>query len=505
MMVFANRDQLPDEPEKLKSICKNLFVEIDQLEEMLRVIRHRRFGSGSEQTLHPGMQSLFPDSTEQETSADSENESDSEDSSIPAKPKKRNRSSFSDKLPRKEIILDLNEQEKSCKECNSSDFLKKISEKVTEKLCIIPARAEVIRYIRPVFCCSKCETIKAEKMPPHPIPKCSVTTDTLAYILISKFSDGLPLYRMESILKRCGADISRDSMSRWVLQISDKCKKIFDLMNKDLNSGSVIQMDETYLQVLREQDRSPVTKSYLIVKAREGPPGQSIVTLKYSPSRAGDVIQKLLGNFRGHLVSDGLGVYSSVTDKSEHIQHYGCWQHCRRKFTDALKGLSPSRRKKALATFAVELINKLFRIENEAGSDPQMRLRLRREKSAPLIEQLEQWMNQNIGTVQKKSLTGKAMFYLKNQWAILTRFLTCEQVPIHNNFVENLIRPVAVGRKAWLFANSVDGANACATLYSLIVTAKINHLNLWDYLNQLLNKLPQAQTESELRALLPYS
>ncbi|MCP4295257.1 MAG: transposase, partial [Proteobacteria bacterium] len=120
------------------------------------------------------------------------------------------------------------------------------------------------------------------------------------------------------------------------------------------------------------------------------------------------------------------------------------------KFTDALKGLSPSRRKKALASYAVAVIDQLFKIEREAGHNPEMRLKLRKERSDKLIQDLKCWLDENITSVQKKSLTGKAMFYLKNQWEPLTGFLTCGLVPISNNYVENLIRPVAVGRKAWL-------------------------------------------------------
>ena len=503
MVVFANRDKLPDDPEKLKSICSSLFDEIVHLEEMLRLIRKQKFGSGSEQISHPGMKPLFPSESEDDSSA-SKNES--EPKTVRSyKRSGRKKSAIPDNLPRVDYFIDLTDKEKSCQDCNSSENLKKIADKVSEKLRIIPARAEVIRYIRPVYSCSKCECIKAAPMPTHPIPKSFVSSETLTHILISKYADGLPLYRQETSLKRLGIDISRDCMSRWMIQLSDLFSKLTDLMNIDLNAGNMAQIDETYLQVLKEKNRSPVTKSFLIIKAREGPPGKNIVIFKYNPGRTTEVIQQLMNGFKGRLLSDGLGVYQTLSKKNEDIRRYGCWQHSRRKFTDALKGLSPSRRKAALASYAVTAIDRLFKVEKEAGHNPEKRLKLRKEQSEKIIEDLKSWLDKFIDSVPKKSLTGKAMHYLKNQWKPLTGFLACGLVPISNNYIENLIRPVAVGRKAWLFCDSVAGAEASANIYSLLVTAKQNNLNLWEYFNKLMNLLPTANSESDLRTLLPYS
>lgn len=511
LLVPINAEQLPDDPLQLKAICLELMHDVDRLQEMLRLIRHQRFSSKSEMMNHPGMRSLFPDlepeSVEQAAETGAEGaERAPNDSEGQRKPRKTpNRKPLPEHLPRREELIDLKAEDKKCCECGKADCLKKVSEKVSEKLNIVPAKFEVIRYIRPVYSCKNCETMRNQSMPAHIFPKSNLTPQSIAHILVSKFADGLPFYRQEKIYLRQHIELSREHMSKLAVRVGDKLSDLIALLDSDLLEDDHLQIDETYFQVLKEDGRQASSKSFMIVKAREGPPGKSAVLFHYNPSRSVDVIKQVLGDFKGHLLADGLGVYLSFCANNG-VTLLGCWQHARRKFTDAQKGIPPSKRKSSLATQGIEWIDQLFKIERGIKySSKEERLAKRQAESKPIVDKIDAWLKLNLGKVPRKSLIGKALHYLNNQWPQLIGFLNFAALPISNNFVENLIRPFAVGRRAWLFSDTVDGAHASARIYSLLITAKINNLNPFDYMVNLLEKLPLASTEAELRALLPYN
>ncbi len=492
--MHTRTNNLPESPVELKSICLRqsgeiewLKQDVERLEAMLRLLRHQRFGSKSEQSEHPTMRALFPESDD---SAGAESgEAKDAVTAVKAHDRKNTpRKPFPDSIPRQVVPLELPESERICACCGGTDTLKKVSEDISEKLNMTPATFTVFRYVRPIYSCKSCETMKAVAMPPHPIPKCSVTTETLSQIAVNKYLDCLPLYRQEQIFLREGVDIGRDKMARWMIDIGEWLIPVRNRLHEMLLSQDILHMDETTLQVLKEQNRLPTSKSYMVVQARGDPGGRAIVLFHYSPSRSRDAMESLLKDFSGILLTDGLSVYNSYCDGRPSVVHAGCWSHARRKFTDAQKGALPSSRKGSLAKVAVDLIDKLFAIEAEYSKsrDTEFLLKIRIEKSLPLIEELETWLTTNLQSVPKKSLTGQAMRYLSNQWPKLLHFLDDGKIPLHNNFVENAIRPFALGRKNWLFSDGEAGAEASAILYSLLVTAKINGLNPGQYLTRAL-------------------
>lgn len=242
-------------------------------------------------------------------------------------------------------------------------------------------------------------------------------------------------------------------------------------------------MDETTLQVLKEEGRLATAKSYMVVQARGDPEGQAMVLFHYSPSRSTKAMAPFLEGFRGILLTDGLEVYNSYCQSADGTILAGCWSHARRKFAEAFKATKASNRKGTLAGHGLHAIDQLFKVEASLKNlSPEDRHKERQERSKPITKDLKDWVASNIASVPAKSLIGKAIAYLMNQWGKLTVFLEDGRIPLHNNFVENAICPYAVGRKNWLFSDSEDKAEANAILYSLISTAKLNGLSPLQYL-----------------------
>ena len=274
-----------------------------------------------------------------------------------------------------------------------------------------------------------------------------------------------------------------------------------NLLEEELLSRSYLQIDETPVQVLKEPGKSPQTQSYMWL--RSSPlPVKPIILFDYDPTRSGKVAERLLEIFTGRLQCDGFCGYDRL-EASPHIIRHGCMAHARRRFYEAAKAGS---QKTSVAKFALKLIQKLYRIEDEIkGKDPDEIFRARAEQSVPLLAQLKAWADQHLHKVPPKSLTGKALLYLTNEWIYLSRFVEDGSVHIDNNFIENKIRPFAIGRKRWLFSDSVAGANASAGIYSLVETSKANGLNPYKYLRLLFEKLPKALTLADFEELLPWN
>ena len=376
----------------------------------------------------------------------------------------------------------------------------KTHEKSSEKLHIKPPEFIVKKFITPVYACKDCEEIKQAPMPYHPIPKCSVTIETIANIAVAKYIDGMPLHRQEKMFDRHDIELSRDTMANWIIAIADKLKPLVDLLKCKLLNSDYMAMDETYVQVLDEKGRRADQKSFFIVQAREGPPGKTVAIFNYEKSRAKTVIADYLYGFKGSLITDGLAVYDSYCQNLPQISHGGCMSHCRRNFAKAVKG---KKKHNTVAKQMILKIKELFKIENEIkGTSLENIAHVRKERSKPIFDDIENLLKENLEAIPKTSLTGAALHYLDSQWSKLTRFLTEPTLPMHNNHIEQMIRTVAVGRKAWLFSQSEKGAHASAILFTLLITARENGLNPYKYLSETLHNL--GSTEN-LENLLPFS
>ena len=464
-------------------------------EEAERLAKIQRFASSSEKSK---FQINFFDEAELEQAIDDLDQQlpDEEETGAPNKAKKKprkKREGFSPDLPRVRIDLPLTDEEKV-------GATNTFYTKAKEELDIIPARAQVIEYWqeKAVFGEEIGEnTIISAKRPVHPLGKSMASIALLAYIIVSKYADALPLYRLESILKRYGGSITRTTMANWVIRLDAVFKPLINLLREHQLSADYLQADETRVQVLKEDGKVATSDKWMWL-IRGGPPDKPVVLFEYDASRSEEVPVRLLGGFAGTLQTDGYAGYNKVC-QDDAITRIGCWDHARRKFVDASKAAPTKKKggKVSKADVAIGKIRKLYAIEDKIKhlTDDEKQQK-RQALSVPVLEDLKDWLNNNLGRVPKDSLTFKAIYYTLNQWELLTGYTKGGKLNISNALAENAIRPFAVGRKNWLFSDTSRGARASATCYSLIETAKSNGLEPFKYLHHVLGKIAAAETVS---------
>jgi hypothetical protein len=332
--------------------------------------------------------------------------------------------------------------------------------------------------------------------------------DLLAYVLVSKYADGLPLYRLEKLFKRSGQAVDRSDMAHWIVRLDHVLKPLITLMRESQNSYDVLQADETRIQVLKEDGKTAQSNQWMWV-TYGGPPDKPSILFEYDPSRAGHVIERLLDGFSGVLQADGYSGYGTLCAASG-LTRIGCWDHARRKFVEARKVALPTQNRAndylTLADTALHKIGQLYAIERDIKDQtPEQKRAARQADSLPRLNDLKAWLEDNIPRLVKGSLTRKAMEYTLNQWPYLIGYCEDGRLNISNVNVENAIRPFAVGRKAWLFADTTQGARASATIYSLIETAKANDLEPFAYLQHVLKHIGAADSLETIEALLPWN
>jgi transposase len=289
-----------------------------------------------------------------------------------------------------------------------------------------------------------------------------------------------------------------------MVRAGELVQPLVNLLRERLLAYDIVCMDETRLQVLKEPGRAAESQSYLWVQ-RGGPPDHPILLYDYDPSRSQRVPMRLLEGFAGYLQTDGYDAYSKVCAERG-LTAVGCWAHVRRKFDEVLtvQSVNPEKRKNSLAAAGLTKIQALYRIERELqGLPAEERQRIRIARAGPLLEDLRGWLDQHLNLVPPQSALGKALQYANKQWDKLTVYVEDGRLRMDNNLTENAIRPFVIGRKNWLFCDTVAGANASANLYSLIETAKANKLEPYAYLRTVFSELPQATSVDAIEQLLP--
>lgn len=500
--MVTSSNTLPDDVEALKALVLKYRDEASSLREQLNLLIAKRFGPSSEKTDKRQL-GLF---NEAEASTQEELELESQTAlSVPAHARKKpGRKPLPEYIERVEVLHDLPEAEKICP--HDGTALERIGEEVSEQLDVIPAKVQVLRHIRPKYACPCCrQGIKTAPMPPQPIPKSIASPALLAHVCTAKYADALPLYRQEDILKRAGIDLPRATLANWMLKLGELVVPLINLLRDTVLECGVVQMDETTVQVLKEQNKAASTKSYMWVQ-RGGPPGKPVILFDYDPSRSGAVPVRLLDGFSGFLQCDGYEGYSGV-GKREDIVLVGCWAHARRKFDEAIKAQGKKGKAKAgRATKGLAFIQQLYRIEKLAHKvSAQERLRLRQEQAVPLLGEIRAWLDKSLPEVPPQSAVGKALNYLHGQWPKLVRYVEDGRIDIDNNAAERAIRPFVIGRNNWLFSDTVRGAETSARLYSLILTAKANGHEPYRYLRHVFMELPAATSLQDIEALLPFN
>jgi len=488
-------------------------VELGYAKEMIKLLNHRLFGRKSEarcKHADPNQLSIFNEAEELSLLAENTPTSD-EAATVEVKSYKRRgkpkRLAIPDSFPREVVVIDLADRDKFCPEGHA---LKEIGEDASEQLDIIPAKIKVIRIIRKKYACPCCEGhVRRAPLPKTAIPKSLAGAGLLAYIATSKYGDGLPLYRQEHMWQRLGVNIPRATMAGWMIKVGELLSPVLNLMEEDILESGYVQVDETRVQVLKEDGKPADSKSYMWVRSssinslhsREDH-GVKIATIfEYDPRRSGEVAKRLFADYKGYLQADGYSGYNEVCSR-EGIIRVGCMAHCRRKFFEATK---TSAKGIGLANEAIGMIRKLYEIEETIKEkEIEDRYRIRQSESKPLLDDFKKWLDDNLEKVPPQSQLGNALHYAHNEWPYLVRYIENGRLNIDNNLVENAIRPFAVGRKNWLFSDSVAGAKASAAIYSVMVSARQNGHNEYLYFRYLLEKLPLAERLEEFEALLPH-
>lgn len=412
-------------------------------------------------------------------------------------------SQFSSALPRVRVEHCLSDAEKQ-------GAIKTFFTKVKEELDYIPARLQVIEHWqeKAVFENDGDEHVVAAARPVHPLGKCFASVALLAYVLVSKYADGLPLYRLETLFKRIGHPLDRSVMAHWIVRLEPILKPLITLIRESQNGYDYLQADETRIQVLKEDGKTAQSNQWMWV-TYGGPPDKPSILFEYDPARAGHVIERLLDGFTGVLQADGYSGYGKLCADNG-LTRIGCWDHARRKFVEARKVALPTQNPAndtlSLADTALQKIGQLYAIERQIKEQtPAQKREARQANSLPRLNALKAWLEDKVSRLVKGSVTRKAMEYTLNQWPYLIGYCEDGRLNISNVHVENAIRPFAVGRKAWLFADTAQGARASATIYSLIETAKANGLEPYAYLQHILNHIGAADSLEAIEALLPWN
>jgi transposase len=399
-----------------------------------------------------------------------------------------------------DIVHDVPEDQRLCP-CGTP--MVEIGEDISEQLDIVPMQVRVLRHIRKRYGCpGSAHAPVVAALPAQPLPRSNASPDLLAMLLTVKYADGLSLARFEYVLERAGIAVPRQTLARWVIGAAGVLQPLHNLMRDELFNATVLHMDETVVQVLKERDRSPASQSYMWVQTG-GPPERPVVVFDYDPSRSGAVPVRLLEGYQGYLMTDGYDGYNALA-RTEGIEHLACLAHARRRFVEATR-VQP-KGKRGRADEAIELIGRLYGIEREyREARDDARLVARQTRSVPILAELKAWLETTLPTVPPKTALGEALAYLHKYWSRFVRYTERGDLPIDNNRAENSIRPFAVGRRRWMFCDTPAGAHASAVIYSLIETARANSLEPYTWLRRVLRELPAAQSVEAVDALLPWN
>lgn len=390
--------------------------------------------------------------------------------------------------------------------CSQGHALKRIGQDVSEQLDCVPAQFFVHRHIRGKYCCAICQTITAASMPAQIIDKGIPAAGLLAQVIIAKHDDHLPLFRQEEIYRRSGAFIARSSMADWIGQCGVQLEPLAQALRQYVLQRAVLHGDETPIKLLNP-GAGKTHQAYAWVwrtsdletqSATEPESRGRAVIYDFCTSRAGEHARRMLQDFSGVLLTDDYAGYKALYAQGN-VREAGCWAHARRKFHEAAR-LNHSQ----IAQEAVHRIAQLYAIEREVQTfSADQRLAVRQQRSGPLLEAFKVWLLEQRVLLVKADVTAKAMDYTLRRWAALTLHLGDARIPVDNNAVENAIRPIALGRKNWLFVGSEQAGQRAATLMSLIESAKLNGHDAWAYLKDILTKLP-TWPNSRLHELLPH-
>lgn len=480
---------------------------IERLKHELLLLRYWRFGRKSEK-LDVGQLSLF--GAPEETAVAIPPADIPAAPAAEAKKKGHGRKALPVDLPVERVVLEPAPEELVCAPCGSDKL--RISEEIRRELDYNPGSVFIRETVRPVYACpNACEgqVVVAENKSDSPIEKGLPGSGLLAYVVVNKYADHIPLHRQEAMLRRMGVDIRRSTLADWMAEGAYLLLSLRDAIKAEILGSTVIHIDETPVTVQEKGRAKPKTgRLWTYWGDRKHP----YVLYEYSPDRKSVWPEDVLHGWKGFLQADAYRGYDVIYTRN--VTEVACWAHARRKFVEAEKSNSLP------ALEALVHIRELYRVEKEiAGEcetrglsldDPEhqgdeavkLRYELRRERSVPLLDAFGEWLQGKDRVVLPKSPLGEAMTYCRNNWTALRTYVSDGELSIDNNAAERALRPVAVGRKNYLFFGSDRGGETAATLYSIIGSAKRHGLDPWKYLRDLFTRLPRMNV-SALPELLP--
>jgi transposase len=500
-------EQSKAEIERLKRETQRLEHDNRILMEHYALSRQRQFGISSEKTA-VGQEQMFFNEAEACASLNAPEP----EITVNAHTRKKTRSKREidlSLLPVEEIRYELSDDEKACPRCSTE--MHRIGEEVTSKLKFVPGHFVHEKHIREVLGCRPCDRneistpIITARMPKQAFPKSLASASLVAYIMMRKYVEGLPLYRQEQQFRRTGIALSRQNLANWVIAGAVWLEHIYKAMHAILRKQDIAHSDETELQVLREAGKAAQAKSYMWLYA-SGRYFHPIRLYDYRRTHAAHNPLEFLAGFAGYLHVDGNTIYKKLPG----IVPAGCWAHARRKYTDIIKTLPPEAQKRCStpAHIGRKYCNDLFDIERDLkDATPEERHAARQVRSRAVLDAYREWLDKMVIETTSQNKLGEAIRYSINQWEDLIRFLEDGRLEIDNNRAERAIKPFVMGRKAWMFANTPGGARASAITYSIAETAKENGLDPLVYLVYLFEQLPNIDIEDELAIaeLLPWS
>ncbi|WP_397379148.1 IS66 family transposase [Paenibacillus sp. YYML68] len=500
-------DEYKTYSEALEAEVNKLKKQVHMLLEQSKLAQHKRFGSSSEKT---PLNQLFLFNEAEQAANPALPEPTVETVTHKRKKVKGDRLAKFDHLPVETVEYRLPEEEQVCSCCDGK--LHEMSSEARDELVFMPAQYKIVRSVRFIYSCRHCERneestpVVTAKAPAPAHPGGLASASILAHVMHQKYVESLPLYRQEQQLLRHGLMLSRQTLANWMIYASERwLEPLFHYMKSHMLLQDILHADETTFPVLQEPGRKAEQKSYLWMY-RTGHTSEPIVLYEYQPTRSGEHPRQFLEGFSGYLHADGFSGYHKLAD----VTLCGCWSHARRKFDEALKALPAAHRTAEVAAGkGLWFCNELFAVERRLKDvSPEARHQARQEQSAPLLEAYLKWLQNAEAEVLPKSLTGQAITYSLNQWDKLVAFMQDGRLEIDNNRAERAIKPVVIGRKNWIFANTPKGAKASATIYSIVESAKASGLNPYAYLKFLFEQLPQLPNlhdQDALRQLAPWS
>ena len=496
----TSTQSLPNDPETLQKMLVQMQAKLDTQDTLIATLRHQlavlkrgQFGRSSEQ-VGKQIHQLELQLEELETTASEAPVIDMGEPVDKAKPRRRIK--LPEHLPREEKLV---VPPTSCPDCDGE--LQHIGDDISEVLDVVPASYRVIKVVRPKFSCACCQNLVQGEAPQRVIPKGLPSAAVVSQVIVDKYLDHQPLYRQSDKMAREHVDVERSTLAGWVGHVSPALTRLADAIGKHVKQAHHIHGDDTTAPTLSPGKGRTQTGRYWTY-VRDGRPwgeeASPAVWLQYSEDRKSIHPTAHLNGFTGSMQADAYAGYNDVYRKQ--VTFVGCWAHVRRKFFEITEsGPAP------LAQYAVDVIQSLYAIEKTIkGKPPDIRQQVREDKVLPILNAFYDWLQATLRTLSKGSAMSKAVNYAIKQWEGLNAYVHDGKAAIDNNSAERSLRPIALGRKNYLFAGSVAGGQRAAALYSILNTAKLNGINPSEYLTAVLKRIGQHPI-NQIDDLLPWN